>query len=711
MAKENFEMEWGGKPLKVEVGKVAKQANGSCLVQYGDTTVLGTVVMGEAREGLDFFPLTVEYEEKMYAAGKIKSSRFMKREGKATDEAVLSGRVVDRGIRPLFDGRMRNDIQVITTILSIDAENDPDVPAIIAASLALAISDIPWDGPIGGVRVGQVDSEWVLNPTYAAREKSTLDVAFSGTPDRVMMIEAGAKEVDEKTFYEAILFGQKQLKPLMKFLEDIVKKVGKEKIKIETLIKEDAETLAEKNQIIEKAKSFLTEHIDSYLFGDTKHSKASRKEALEDLKDRLEEYLKSEEIGKDKRKWAMEIFYEVVEARVSDAIMKEGRRVDGRKLDEIRPLTSEVAYLPRVHGSGLFSRGDTQVLSIVTLGSPGDEQTLDGMEEVGKKRYMHHYNFPPYSVGDVKPLRGPSRRDIGHGALAEKALVNMIPPKEEFPYTIRVVSEVMGSNGSSSMGSTCGSTLALMDAGVPIKKPVAGLAMGLASDEKGNFKIITDLQDLEDSQGGMDFKVAGTRDGITAVQMDTKTHGLTKDIIEETLAQAKNGRLKILDVMQETIAAPRPELSPYAPRIETIHIKVDKIREVIGPGGKVINEIIDKTGVQIDIEQDGSVFITSVSAEGMAKAKEMIMNCSFLIHREKVQEFYEAINQFDQKFTDKLKIRISGPTAPYNFVDMPNAVQSSIAVVNTLDLKMSNPDYFPLNKTYASLIQQEVFYS
>ncbi len=621
---ETFEMEWGGKSLKVEIGKVAKQANGSCLVQYGDTTVLGTVVMGAVREGLDFFPLTVEYEEKMYAAGKIKSSRFMKREGRATDEAVLSGRMIDRGIRPLFDGRMRNDIQVITTILSIDTENDPDVPAIIAASLALAISDIPWDGPIGAVRVGQVEGEWVLNPTYVAREKSTLDLAFSGTPDRVLMIEAGAKEVDEKTFFEAILFGQKQLKPLQKFLEDIVKKIGKEKIKIETLLKEDAETTVEKNQIIEKAKSFLNEHLDTYLFSDPKHSKASRKEALEDLKNKLEEYLKSEEVGKDKRKWAAEIFYEVAEARVTNAILKENKRVDGRKLDEIRSLTSEVAYLPRVHGSGLFSRGDTQVLSIVTLGSPGDEQTLDGMEEVGKKRYMHHYNFPPYSVGDVKPLRGPSRRDIGHGALAEKALANMIPPKEEFPYTIRVVSEVMGSNGSSSMGSTCGSTLALMDAGVPIKKPVAGVAMGLASDEKGNFKVITDLQDLEDSSGGMDFKIAGSRDGITAVQMDTKTRGLSKDIIEATLTQAKTGRLQILDVMAEAIAAPRAELSPYAPRIETIHIKVDKIREVIGPGGKVINEIIDKTGVQIDIEQDGSVFITSVSAEGMIKAKEMI---------------------------------------------------------------------------------------
>lgn len=620
-----FEMEWGGRSLKVEIGKIANQADGSCRVQYGDTVVLATAVMGGARD-TDFFPLTVDYEEKLYAAGKIKGSRFIKREGRATDEAVLSARVVDRGIRPLFDKRMRNEVQLIITVLAVDAENDPDIPAIIAGSLALAISDIPWNGPIGGVRVGQVEGEWVLNPTYAAREKSLMDIALSGTPDRVMMLEAGAKEVSEEDAYQAILFGQKHLKPLMKFLDDIIKKVGKEKLAVESLIETDPETEAEKKEIIEKARIFLKEHIDEYLFASPKGTKGSRKDAKDDLKNRLDEYLKGEEIGKDKRKWALEVFDEIVEARVSDAILKEGKRIDGRKLDEIRPLSAEVGYLPRVHGSGLFSRGETQILSVVTLGAPGDEQTLDGMEENGKKRYMHHYNFPPYSVGDTKPLRGPSRRDIGHGALAEKALLHMIPGKEEFPYTIRVVSEVLGSNGSSSMGSTCGSTLALMEAGVPIKAPVAGIAMGLASDEKGNYKILTDLQDMEDSQGGMDFKVAGSRKGITAIQMDTKTQGLTKEIIEETLKHAKVARLKILDVMAETIAEPRKELSPYAPRIETIHIKVDKIREVIGPGGKVINEIIDKTGVQIDIEQDGSVFITSVSAEGMIKAKEMIMN-------------------------------------------------------------------------------------
>lgn len=621
----NFEIEWGGKPLKIEVGKIANQADGSCVVTYGETTILATAVMGNPRD-VDFFPLTVEFEEKLYAAGKIKGSRFIKREGRATDEAVLSARVVDRGIRPLFNKKMRNEVQVICTVLSMDGENDPDVPAIIGASLALAISDIPWNGPIAGIRVGKIGKEFVINPSYEAQEKSDLDITISGTPERVMMLEAGAKEIDEKTINDAILFGQKHLKPIMKLLDEIVAKIGKEKIQISELQDDDPEILAEKNEVIKKAQEFLKEHIDNYLFGELpKGTKSSRKQAKEDLKERLVEYLKSEEIGKDKRKWALGIFDDTIEERVSKMILEKDKRVDSRKITEIRPLTSDVAYLPRVHGSGLFSRGETQVLSIVTLGSPGDEQTLDTMEADSKKRFMHHYNFPPYSVGDTKPMRGPSRRDIGHGALAEKALIPVIPPKEEFPYTIRVVSETMGSNGSSSMGSTCGCTLALMDAGVPIKKPVAGIAMGLASDEEmKNFKVITDLQDMEDSKGGMDFKIAGTRDGITAIQMDTKTTGLTKEVVEKTLHQAKDARMEILDVMAKAIPEPRKEMSPYAPRIETLQINPDKIRDVIGPGGKVINEIIDKTGVQIDIEQDGSVFITSVNAEGMKQAREMI---------------------------------------------------------------------------------------
>lgn len=622
---ETFELEWGGRPLKIEIGKVANQADGSCTVQYGETTVLATVVMGNPRD-IDFFPLTVEFEEKLYAAGKIKGSRFMKREGRATDEAILSARMVDRGIRPLFDKRVRNEVQVICTILTMDKENDPDVPAIIGASIALAMSDIPWDGPIAGVRVGQIDNKFILNPTYEEQKKSVLDITVSGTATRILMLEAGAKEVDEKTINEAILFGQKNIAPVIKLIEDIIKKVGKDKKNINELAEEDEEILAEKQEVIKKAEGFLKEHANEYLFGKLPTgSKSSRKQAKEDLKERMIEYLKSEEIGKDKRKWALGIFDNIIDARVSEAILKEDKRVDGRKITEIRALTSEVQCLPRVHGSGLFSRGETQILSIVTLGSPGDEQTLDTMEEDGTKRYMHHYNFPPYSVGDTKPMRGPSRRDIGHGALAEKALAPVIPSKESFPYTVRVVSEVMGSNGSSSMGSTCGSTLALMDAGVPITKPVAGVAMGLASDEPmKKFKIITDLQDMEDGKGGMDFKIAGTRDGITAIQMDTKTTGLTKEVVKATLEQAKSARMEILDVMTKAIPEPRKEMSPYAPRIETMQIAPDKIRDVIGPGGKIINEIIEKTGVQIDIEQDGSVYITSVGAEGMEKAKEMI---------------------------------------------------------------------------------------
>jgi len=620
-----FETQWGGRPLKVEIGKIANQADGSCTVRYGETTILATAVMGQARD-VDFFPLTVEYEEKLYAAGKIKGSRFIKREGRATDEAVLSARVVDRGIRPLFDKKLRNEIQVIITVLSIDGENDPDVPAIIGASLALAISNIPWNGPIAGIKVGQVDGKFIINPTYTERENSLLDITISGTTDKVLMLEAGAKEASEDTVYDAIIFGQKELKPIMKLMEDIVKKVGKEKLDISKLSEEDPESIEEKKELQNKARTFLKEHVDEYLFAELpKGSKTSRKMAKGDLKDRLVEYLKSEQVGKDKRKWALEIFEEIIDERVTEAILKEDRRVDGRSLTEIRSLYSEVGYLPRVHGTGLFSRGETQVLSIVTLGSPGDEQTLDGMEVDGKKRYMHHYNFPPYSVGDTKPMRGPSRRDIGHGALAEKALEPVIPGKEEFPYTIRVVSEVMGSNGSSSMGSTCGSTLALMDAGVPIKKPVAGIAMGLASDEEmKNFKVITDLQDMEDGKGGMDFKIAGTKDGITAIQMDTKTKGLTKEVVKQTLTQAKSAIEQILKLITDTIPESRKDLSPHAPRIETLHINPEKIREVIGPGGKIINAIIDKTGVAIDIEQDGSVFITSTTAEGMEEAKNMI---------------------------------------------------------------------------------------
>jgi len=634
---QKFELQWGGKNLIIEVGKFAGQANGACTVQYGDTVVLATAVMAKTvREGIDFFPLMVDYEEKLYAAGKIKGSRFIKREGRPTDEAILTARLVDRAVRPLFDERIRNDVQVVVTTLSWDQENDPDIPSLVAASTALAISDIPWQGPIAGVRVGQINGEWVINPTYAARNKSVLDIVVAGTAEKVCMLEAGALEVSEKTILEAIRFGQKHLDKILRMIKEISAKVGKPKL---TIVEEEKEVLEEKKALKNKTKEFLKERLASCLFDTKKETKASRREVLDKLQNDLDEYLKSEGIGKDKRKTALEFFYVCVEEEVSRMILEKEQRVDCRALTEIRPLSAEVALLPRTHGSAYFKRGETHVLSTVTLGSPADEQTLDGMEVTGKKRFMHHYNFPPFSVGEAGPLRGPGRREIGHGALVERALLPVMPKIEDFPYTIRVVSEVLSSNGSSSMASTCAATLALMDAGVPIREPVAGIAMGLASDEKGNFKILTDLQDLEDSKGGMDFKIAGTKNGITAIQMDTKTSGLTDEIVEKTLAQAREARLKILETMRMAIAEPRKELSPYAPRLITFKIHPDRIRDVIGPGGKVINEIIDATGVTIDIGSDGTVTICSASPSSLDKAVAWVKS---LTQEAEVGEVYQG---------------------------------------------------------------------
>ena len=634
---KKFEVEWGGKNLIIETGKFAGQANGSCTVRYGDTVVLATAVMSSTqREGINFFPLMVEYEEKLYAAGKIKGSRFIKREGRPTDEAILTARLIDRAIRPLFDDRVRNDIQVVLSTLSWDQENDPDIPAMVGASVALMISDIPWNGPIAGVRVGQVNGEWVANPTYEARTKSSLDIVVAGTPEKVCMLEAGASEVLENDVLEAIKFGQKHLKKIITLIEGIRDEIGKTKM---VITEEDTEVAAEKEGLKNKVKEFLREKLASCLFDSKKESKTSRQEVLDKLEKEMEEYLKSEGIGKDRRKDAMGFFYGIVEEEISRVILEKELRVDCRALTEIRPLGAEVALLPRTHGSGYFTRGDTHVLSAVTLGSPADEQTLDGMEVSGKKRFMHHYNFPPFSVGEAAPMRGPGRREIGHGALAERALLPVLPKTEIFPYTIRVVSEVLSSNGSSSMASTCASTLALMDAGVPISAPVAGIAMGLASDEKGNYKILTDLQDLEDSKGGMDFKIAGTKLGITAIQMDTKTDGLTMEMVEKTLNQGREARMKILDVMTKAIAAPRPDLSPYAPRIITFKINSDRIRDVIGPGGKIINEIIDATGVSIDIANDGTVVICSVSPPALDKAVAWVKS---LTQEAEVGEIYQG---------------------------------------------------------------------
>ncbi len=635
---QNFDLEWGGKKLTIQIGKFAGQTNGSCTVQYGDTVVLATAVMAKTvREGIDFFPLMVDYEEKLYAAGKIKSSRFIKREGRPTDEAILTGRLIDRSIRPLFDDRIRNDVQVIIDVLSWDQENDPDIPALIAVSVALSISDIPWQGPIAGVRIGQINGEWVINPTYGAREKSVLDLVIAGTPEKICMIEAGGQEIPEPIFLEAIKFGQKHLKSAINLIKEIQKKFGKTKISV--IEGETAEELEEKENLKKKVKNFLREKLSLCLFDTKKETKASRRETLEKLSNELDEYLKNEGIGKEKRKNVLNYFYGCVEEEVSQAILEKNLRVDCRALDEIRPLSCEVGLLPRTHGSGYFTRGDTRVLSTVTLGSPSDEQVLDGMEITGKKKFFHHYNFPPFSVGEVGSLRGPGRREIGHGALAERAIQPLLPKTEDFPYTIRVVSEVLSSNGSSSMASVCASSLALMDAGVPIREAVAGIAMGLASDEKGNYKILTDLQDLEDSKGGMDFKIAGTKTGITAIQMDTKTSGLTLEMIEKTLEQGKKARLEILKVMEATIPAPRPKLSPYAPRIITFKIEPEKIRDVIGPGGKIINEIIDHTGVTIDIENDGTIMVCSTNETTLEKAVAWIKS---LVQDAEVGEIFQG---------------------------------------------------------------------
>lgn len=629
-----LESTFAGKKFIIESGLLAGQTNASCTVRLGDTVVLATAVMSDQpREGVDFFPLMVDVEERLYAAGKIKGSRWIKREGRPSDEAVVTGRVVDRSIRPLFPNNFFYDVQVILTVLSVDNENDSDIVGLIAASCVLAISDIPWLGPIGGVRLGYIQDEanpenydWVINPTFAQREKSKLEMIMSGTHNKVLMIEANANEAEEQTVVEGIVFSQPYIKELIDVINTLTKDIGKKKFQPQNTLdisEEESKEISE-DDVTAKANAWIEKHVPNALFEKPLLTKTERISATKKLQGDLMAYLEKEGVGRERRKKADGLVSECIEEIVSKSILKDERRVDGRTLTEIRKLTANVGILPRTHGSGLFSRGETQVLSVVTLGAPGEEQMLEGIETNGKKRYMHHYNFPSYSVGETGPLRATGRREIGHGALAERALVPMLPLKEAFPYIIRVVSEVLSSNGSSSMASVCGSTLSLMDAGVPIRKPVAGVAMGLASDSDGNYKILTDLQDLEDGEGGMDFKVAGTRDGITVIQLDTKTKGLSIDICKKTLEQAKVARNEILDIIEKTIAKPRENLSQYAPRITTIKIDPKKIRDVIGTGGKVINEIVEKTGVQIEIEQDGTIFISAVSEEASKKALDII---------------------------------------------------------------------------------------
>ncbi len=627
---KTFSCDWQGRTLTLKTGKLARQADAAVTVQYGDTVVLATVVQSkDQRDGIDFFPLMVDFEERLYAAGIIKGSRWIKREGRPSDEAVLTGRMIDRSIRPLFNQEGRCDVQVVITVLSVDQENDYDIVSLVAASAALSVSGVEWNGPIGGIRVGRVNNQFIFNPTYKERLESDLDLTVAGTAERVIMIEAGAAEVKEETMLEAILAGQQALAPAVNLINKMKAELNVERKAVAQPKAIDAAKVDEtKEAVLAAAKQWLEANVKTMLFDKIYYTKGERKAAVTAIKEGLDSYLAEQNFESDYRKLAIKKLAEsAIEAEVTRAILEDKRRVDGRALDQIRSLEADVEMLPRNHGAALFSRGETQVLSVVTLGAPGDEQSLEGLEGTGTKRYIHHYNFPPYSVGEAKPMRGAGRREVGHGALAEKAIVPVLPTKEEFPYTIRVVSETMSSNGSSSMGSTCASSLALFDAGVPIKKAVAGIAMGLASNaDMSRWEVLTDLQDLEDGEGGMDFKITGTADGITAIQLDTKTIGLDRAIIETTLARARAARLQILDVMNAALSAPRPDLSPYAPRITTMMIDPDKIREVIGSGGKVINEIIAACGVSIDIEDSGLVMVCGTDAEGSKRAIEWINN-------------------------------------------------------------------------------------
>ncbi|MCD6553902.1 MAG: polyribonucleotide nucleotidyltransferase [Anaerolineae bacterium] len=595
--------------ISFETGKLAQQAGGAVTVSCGDTMLLTTATMSRTpRENVNFFPLTVDYEERLYAAGRIPGS-FFRREGRPHEGAILTCRLVDRPIRPLFPKDLRNDVQVIVTALSHDQEHQIDILAILGASAALTISDIPFGGPIGAVRVGYVDGEFIFNPTFSEMERSTLDLRLAGTADAVLMVEAGANEVSEDLVVAAIKAGHEAMQPIIALQEEMRRAVGKPKRTYTSFAVGEDVKAAVAAQLGDRLRQLLIENP----------IKSERNEALDALQDEVIAALSEQYAASDIKA----MFHELLRDEVRRRIMEEGVRPDGRDFTTIRPISCETHLLPRAHGSGLFTRGQTQVLTIATLGTPREEQQLDSLSPEESKRYMHHYNFPPYSVGETRPLRGTSRREIGHGALAERALLPVLPPEDEFPYTIRLVSEVLSSNGSTSMASVCGSTLALMDTGVPIKAPVSGVAMGLIK-EGDNYRILTDIQGLEDFMGDMDFKVAGTRQGITALQMDIKIKGISYEIMAEALAQAHEARLFILDRMHEAMPEVRPELSPYAPRITIVHIDPEKIGTVIGPGGKVIRRIQEETGVKIDIEEDGSVYIASTDGPSAKRAQAMI---------------------------------------------------------------------------------------
>jgi len=627
---KKYEINFGGEKLSVEISDLADQANGSVLVRCGGTVVFSTACISKRiKEGLDYFPLSVEYQEKFYAVGMILGGRFMKREGRPSDEAILTGRLVDRTIRPLFDYRMRNEVQVTVTTLSLDAKNDPDVASIFAASLALGISDIPWDGPVGAVRIGHIGNDMVVNPTYEQKQQTTSDIVISGKQGSINMIEAGAKEISEDQFTVALDKSVEEISKLIEFQKSIIKEIGKPKmaVKLDEPPQEVAE-LFEKNIMGDLEDTIYNKHQDERY----------------DLKDKWMK-LFAEALPNVEKHFADHLFEEEVEKMIQKNIIEKEKRADGRKIDEVRPLFATTGFLPLSHGSGVFFRGGTHVLSIVTLGGPKDAQLIEGMEIQMEKHFMHHYNFPPFSTGETGRMGSPGRREIGHGALVERALSAVIPPREEFPYTIRIVSESMASNGSTSMGSTCASTLALMDAGVPIKAPVVGIAMGIivntseADINKQKYKIITDIQGLEDHYGGMDFKITGTKNGLTAIQLDCKLEGLSAQMLKDAVAKSIPARKQIMETLLSAIAEPRKELSATAPRIIKIMIDPEKIGAVIGPAGKVIKGITEKTGAEIDIEQDGTVLITGRNYKDTDAAKKIIED---LIREFKVGEIIEG---------------------------------------------------------------------
>ena len=610
---KQYEMELGGRKLVLEFGKYAEQANGSTFVRYGDTVLLVTATASDKlRDGIDFFPLSVDFEEKLYSVGKIPGG-FIKREGRPSEKAILTSRLIDRPLRPLFPKGMRNDVQVVAVAMSVDTNNAPEIPAMIGSSAALCVSDIPFAGPTGAVNIGLIDGEFIVNPNDEQRAESELALTVAGTKDAAMMVEAGAKEVSEEVMLKAILFAHEEIKKIVAFIEGIQAEIGKPKREFPLYLPGEDVKSAVREFAMDKVR-WMFETFD----------RNERNAREEQVKQEVEEHFAEQFEGRMAE--VGDALYGLQKEVMRRHIIDEGVRPDGRKLTEVRPIWCETGILPRPHGSAVFTRGQTQVLTTVTLGAMGDVQILDGISPEESKRYMHHYNFPPYSTGEAKPLRSPGRREIGHGALAERALEPMIPSEEEFPYALRLVSEVMSSNGSTSQASVCGSTLALMDAGVPIKRPVAGVAMGLIKDVEntGKVAVLTDIQGLEDFLGDMDFKVAGTHKGITAIQMDIKIKGIDEPILRQALAQAYDGRMHILGKMLDTLPAPRPHLSKYAPKIIRFTINPDKIREVIGPGGKMINKIIAETGVKIDIEDDGRVYIATPDEAAAAKARSLI---------------------------------------------------------------------------------------